>query len=141
MTSQGPVNPAMRRTRSRISIPKEDRIWDLRCQGYDYDSIARIVNTSEGTPGKVLRRVARRPPLEKDPIKRGRYRGFLSDNQINDIRMRKHLGETYLSIAKDFDMHESCIGRICRQETYANPCEDDTFSGYPYNFSNRLTAN
>jgi DNA invertase Pin-like site-specific DNA recombinase len=131
----------MRRARSRISIPKEDRIWSLRCQGYDYDTIARIVNTSKTTPGKVLRRVMRRPPLDKDPVKRGRYRGFLSDQQIHEIRLRKQLGETYRSIAKDFGIGETCIGKICRQQTYINPCKDDTFSGYPYDFSNRLTAN
>jgi DNA invertase Pin-like site-specific DNA recombinase len=83
----------------------------------------------------------RRPPLDKDPVKRGRYSGFLSDQQIHEIRLRKQLGETYRSIAKDFGIGETCIGKICRQQTYINPCQDDTFSGYPYNFSNRLTAN
>ena len=81
-----------------------------------------------------------RPPLEKDPIKRGRYRGFLSDSQIHNIRLRHRLGETYRSIAKDFGIDETCIGKICRQETYAIPCEDNTFSGYPYNFTNRLVS-
>jgi DNA invertase Pin-like site-specific DNA recombinase len=78
--------------------------------------------------------------MEKDPIRRGRLRGFLSDRQIHEIRLRKKLGETYRSIAKDFGIDQTCIGKICREETYINPCQDNTFSGYPYNFSNRLTA-
>jgi DNA-binding CsgD family transcriptional regulator len=130
----------MTRHRSRISIPKEDRIWDLRCQGYDYDSIARIVNISRGAPSKVIRRVRQRPPMSKDPIKRGRKAGFLSDHQINQIRLRHKLGETYACIAKDFNLHETAIGKICRQVTYSDNCNDETLSGYSYDFSNRLTA-
>jgi hypothetical protein len=125
----------MTRRRGRVSIPKEDRIWDLRCQGYDYDSIARITNVSLTTPGKVIRRVMRRPPFEKDPIKRGRKSGFLSDRQIHEIRLRHKLGETQLRIAEDFGLHVTAINKICCHKTYAEDCDDNS---YPYSFCNRL---
>lgn len=127
------------RTRSRISIPKEDRIWDLRCQGYDLDTIARITNVSTSTPSKVVQRVRRRPPISKDPIKRGRRAGFLSDIQIHEIRLRNKNGETQASIAKEFDLHVTAINKICCHRTYSQFCNDDTLSGYPFNFHNRLT--
>lgn len=126
--------------RARISIPKEDRIWDLRCQGYDYDSIARIANVPLGSTCRVIQRVRRRPPLAKDPIKRGRKAGFLSDRQVHEIRLRYSRGETQLSIAKDFQLHESSISKICLQKTYSEPCYDDTGNGYPFSFVNRLVA-
>lgn len=129
----------MARYRGRVSIPKEDRIWSLRCQGYDYDSIARITNVSTSTPGKVIRRVMRRPPMEKDPIKRGRVLGFLSDRQIYEIRLRHKLGEKQADIAKEYDLHVTSINKICLNKTYLNQCDDETFSGYPFSFSNRLT--
>jgi hypothetical protein len=75
--------------RNRVSIVKEDRIWQLRCQGYDYDSIGSIVNCNPCYMTIVLRRVRRRPPIEVDPVKRGRRSNFLSDNQVEDIRMRQ----------------------------------------------------
>lgn len=129
----------MRRPRGRVSIPKEDRIWNLRCQGYDMDSIARITNVSPTTPSKVVRRVRRRPPLELDPIKRGRRAGFFSDAQIDEIRLRNRMGETQLNIAKDFDVDATSINKICTGRTYKNPCDDDTSSGrYPFSFANRL---
>jgi DNA invertase Pin-like site-specific DNA recombinase len=84
----------------------------------------------------VLRRVRRRPPIEKDPIKRGRRSNFLSDNQVEDIRMRKAQGETALSIAKDYHIGESAICKIANNVTYKEPAYD---SGYKYNFTNRLT--
>lgn len=130
----------MRKRNSRVSIPKEDRIWSLRCQGYDYESIARITNVSISTPGHVIRRVRRRPPYEQDPIKRGRLRGFLSDLQVEQIRLRHRNGETLFSISKDFGIQESSIGKICRYATYIVSCDDHTSDGYCYNFANRLTA-
>lgn len=129
----------MRRPRTNISIPKEDRIWDLRCQGYDYDSIARITNVSLSSPGKVIRRVRRRPPFELDPIKRGRKIGFLSDSQIAEIRYRRSIGHTLEQIAKDYDLHFTSISKIANMQSYRKPCDDGTSSGYPFSFSNRLT--
>jgi len=131
----------MTRVRGRVSIPKEDRIWSLRCQGYDMDSIARITNVSPGTPSVVIRRVRRRPPIELDPIKRGRRAGFLSDAQIDEIRFRNRMGETQLSISKDFDIDVTSINKICTGKTYAKPCDDETTGNrYPYSFVNRLRA-
>ncbi len=129
----------MARTRGRISIPKEDRIWDLRCQGYDYDTIARIANVSVSTPSRVVRRVMRRPPLHKDPIKRGRKQGFFSDRQIYDIRLRARLGERQNDIAKEFGVDVTSINKICCFRTYLEPCQDETVEGYKFNFGNRLT--
>lgn len=121
--------------RTRVSIVKEDRIWQLRCQGYDYGSIGSIVNCNPCYMTIVLRRVRRRPPIEVDPIKRGRQRNFLSDNQVEDIRIRKANGETCLSISKDYDLSESAINKIANSVTYREPAYD---SGYAYNFKNRL---
>lgn len=122
--------------RKRVSVAKEDRIWQLRCQGYCYDSIGRITNCNPSYMTVVLRRVRRRPPEEEDPIRRGRYRNFLSDDQVLDIKRRKDLGETYLSIAKDYDLTESAICNIAKGKTYKEPEYED---GYKYDFSNRLT--
>ena len=138
VTGSRQPNSNMRRPRGRVSIPKEDRIWSLRCQGYDYESIARITNVSASTPGKVIQRVRRRPPYEVDPIRRGRGRGFLSDLQIHEIRLRHARGETLFNISKDFEMHETAIGRICRHQSYVNRCEDESYERYGYSFANRL---
>lgn len=118
--------------RGRISLVKEDRIWQLREQGYCYDSIARIVNCSPGLT-VVIRRIRNRPPEHMDPIRRGRYRNWLSDAQVDDIRKRNRQGETYLSIGKSYDMSEHSIGLICRYQSYREP-----ESKYPFEFSNRL---
>lgn len=118
--------------RGRISLVKEDRIWQLREQGYCYDSIARIVNCSPGLTF-VIRRIRNRPPKHIDPIKRGRCRNWLSDAQVDDIRRRNQQGETYLSIAKSYDMSEKSIGFICRYKSYKEP-----ESKYPFQFPNRL---
>jgi hypothetical protein len=84
----------------------------------------------------VLRRVRRRPPVEVDPFKRGRYRNFLSDAQVEDIRRRRAAGETALSISKDYPLSEACIYKIGSGITYKEPAND---GGYPYDFTNRLT--
>jgi hypothetical protein len=122
--------------RTRVSIVKEDRIWHLRCQGYDYDSIGSIVNVNPHYMTHVLRRVRQRPPIEVDPIKRGRRSNFLSDSQVEDIRMRRARGETALSISKDYAIGESAICKIANNVTYKEPAYD---SGYKYSFANRLT--
>lgn len=122
--------------RTRVSIVKENRIWDLRCQGYCYDTIGQITNVNPAYMTVIIRRVRQRPPIEQDPIKRGRYANFLSDAQVEDIRTRKAHGETLLSISKDYDLSESSICKIANGSTYKEPAHD---SGYPYNFTNRLT--
>lgn len=120
----------------RISIVKEDRIWNLRCQGYCYDIIGRLTNCNPTSVTQVLRRVRQRPPMELDPIKRGRYRGFLSDHQINIIRKRREQGETYEAIGKSYEVNGNAIRQIALHLTYKEP-EDSV--GYRYDFSNRLT--
>jgi hypothetical protein len=120
----------------RISIVKEDRIWNLRCQGYCYDIIGRLTNCNPTSVTQVLRRVRQRPPMELDPIKRGRYRGFLSDHQIEIIRKRREKGETYEAIGKSYEVNGSAIRSIALHLTYKEP-EDN--AGYRYDFSNRLT--
>lgn len=106
------------------------------------DSIARITNVSPSTPSKVVRRVRQRPPLELDPVKRGRYSGFLSDAQIDEIRFRNRMGETQFSISKDFGIDTTAINKICTGKSYAKPCDDETSGNrYPFSFANRLRAN
>jgi hypothetical protein len=121
--------------KSRISVLKEDQIWELRCKGYRYDLIASIVNCSPISMTKVLRRVRQRPPLKEDPIKRGRYRGFLSDAQVNDIRNRAKYNESIGFIARAYDMTPAAIYAIVTNKTYKEPCRDDAFIT---NFTNRL---
>lgn len=121
--------------RFRISIVKEDRIWDLRCQGYRYDSIAQIVNCKSSSIHQAIRRVRTRPPYEQDPVRRGRACGFLSDAQIEDIRNRKSNGEHYSKLAKEYYITTAAIHQIVTYRTYKHPCGD---SGYEFNFTNRL---
>lgn len=120
--------------RARISLVREDRIWDLRVQGYDYDSIGRITNTNPHTIGHVVQRVRRRPPIEVDPVRRGRRAGWMSDAQIEEIKARRAAGETLLSISKDFYVDPCTIGAICRGRTYVTPEQP-----YSWSFENRLT--
>ena len=121
--------------KSRISVLKEDQIWELRCKGYRYDLIASIVNCSPISMTKVIRRVRQRPPLKEDPIKRGRYRGFLSDAQVNDIRARAKYNESIGFIARAYDMTPAAIYAIVTYRSYKEPCQDDV---YIPNFKNRL---
>ena len=116
--------------RKRISVRKEDRIWDLRCQGYDYESIARIVNTSASLTG-VIRRVRRRP----EPGIHNRKRWFLDDSQIDMIRLRRVRGESLASLSKAYGVSMSAISNICTGRTYAEP---EYENGYRFNFNNRL---
>ena len=121
--------------RNRISIVKENRIWNLRCQGYCYDSIGSIVNCNPVSITRVIRRVRNRPPVEQDPIRRGRLHSFLSDEQIHDIRTRKANGESAIKLADDYHVSIAAIYHITTYRTYKEPCGD---GGYTYNFSNRL---
>ena len=123
--------------RTRISIVKEDRIWDLRCQGYCYDSIAQIVNCNPVSITQVIRRVRNRPPYEQDPVRRGRFSSFLSDAQIEDIRTRKANGESASKLAEEYYVTIANIYHITSYRTYKNPCGD---GGYPFAFSNRLMS-
>lgn len=123
--------------RTRISIVKEDRIWNLRCQGYCYDSIAQIVNCKPVSITQVIRRVRNRPPYEQDPVRRGRFNSFLSDAQIDDIRTRKANGEHVSKLAEEYYITIAAIYHITSYRTYKNPCGD---GGYPYSFANRLMA-
>ena len=122
-------------TRSRISISKEDRIWSLRSDGYTYDAIARIVNTSPQNMTEVIRRVRRRPSIAEDPVRRGRRSGWLSDSQVDDIRSRRIRGEKLRSIAQDYWLDERTISSICKGRSYK-----DTEAKFEYDFSNRLSS-
>ena len=121
--------------KSRISVLKEDQIWALRCKGYRYDLIASIVNCSPVSMTQVLRRVRQRPPVKEDPIRRGRYRGYLSDAQVSDIRNRAKYKESIGFIARAYDMTPAAISAIVNYRTYKEPCRDDVFIP---NFTNRL---
>lgn len=122
--------------RGRVSIAKENRIWDLRSQGYDYDTISRIVNIAPSlTP--ILRRVRRRPPTSVDPIRRGRKRGFLSDDQVSDIKRRYANGQTQLEIGKIYDIDQTCVSKIVNGKTYVLPEYNNQSM---YSFANRLTT-
>lgn len=125
--------------RRRISVRKEDRIWHLRCQGYTLDSIARITNVAPNAVTGVIRRVRRRPPIEQDPVRRGRRCGWLDDDQVADIRRRRQQGDSPTAIAKDYWMTPAAICNICAGRAYAKPAEDN-FDRYPFTFTNRLRA-
>lgn len=119
--------------RHRVSLVKEDRIWDLRCQGYCYDAIARLVNAHPSAMTEILRRVRRRPSMEEDPVRRGRRSGWLSDSQVDDIRLRRARGEKLASIAKDYWLDPRTICSIVKGRSYKEP-----ESSFPFDFSNRL---
>lgn len=125
--------------RRKISIRQEDRIWNLRCQGYRYDEIARITNVHPAQIGTVIYRVIRRPPLDQDPIRRGRKRGFLDESQVLDIRRRRRLGESCQAIARDYAISSASISLIARGISYPEISERQGHS-YPFSFCNRLTA-
>lgn len=126
--------------KGRVSVSKENRIWNLRSQGYDYDSIGKIVNISPNiTP--IIRRVRQRPPVNIDPIRRGRKRGFLSDQQVIDIKRRYANGETQFEIGKVYGIDQTCVSKIINGKTYVRSEYDPATPGYNYCFANRLTAN
>lgn len=121
-------------SRSRISLSKEDRIWDLRVQGYDYDSIARIVNIRTRSLTPVIRRVRKRPK-HADSVRMGRGHSFLSDHQVDTIRLRVSRGEKQHKVAKDYGVSTSAVNAIWRNRTYVEP---EYPNGYRFDFSNRL---
>jgi hypothetical protein len=121
--------------KSRISLVKEDEIWNLRCQGHRYELISNLVNCSPSSINLVIKRVRRRPPIKEDPIRRGRYRGFLSDAQVNDIRNRAKHKESIQFISRAYDMTPAAIYAIITYRSYKEPCMDETFTS---NFNNRL---
>lgn len=120
---------------TRISILKEDRIWDLVCQGYRRVDVAKIVNCGPSSTTTVIRRVRNRPSIEKDPIRRGRRRAWLSDAQLDDIRTRRAQGEKLASIGKDYWLDPRTICSICKHRSYTT--SEETF---PWDFSNRLRS-
>ena len=122
-------------TRSRISLAKEDRIWDLRSQGYDYDSIARIVNIRTRSLTPVIRRVRRRPKAGDTSPRMNRGHSFLSDQQVDTIRRRIAVGEKQHGVAKDYGISTSAVNAIWRGRTYVEP---EYPNGYRFDFSNRL---
>jgi DNA-binding CsgD family transcriptional regulator len=123
---------SQRKPRGRISLLKEDRIFELRRQGYDLDTISKIVNASHSATGVAIKRISRRWLYPDDPHC-GRQRGFLSDSQIEEIKALRRQGHTYLTIAKKYKLSEQAVGLICRGQTYKEPA--DCFN---YNFGNRL---
>jgi transposase len=116
--------------RTRISVRKEDRIWDLRCQGYDYDTIAKIVNTSSSLT-RVIRRVGKRPETGLH----NRKRWFLDDHQVDSIRLRRSQGRSVSALAKEQGLSVSSIYRLCSGRTYS---ESEGGEGYNFSFANRL---
>ena len=120
--------------RGRISIPKETRIWNLREQGYDYDSIARIVNTRPGSIHRAIYRVSTRWKF-LDQRYFNRKRGFFSDNQISNIKRLYDKGWSISDISKEYEVSYQCIYAIINNRSYTTPEE-----GYQFTFVNRLVS-
>lgn len=126
--------------RQRVSLVKEDRIWDLFHQGYSNEAIAAIVNTKLPNVAKALIRVRRRWMYGDDPRK-GRYKNFLSDAEVEEIRRLRASGMKLHQIGKMFyGLDSMSIGRICRYETYKLPSDDGSMYDYSSRFENRMTA-
>jgi hypothetical protein len=124
--------------RRRVSIRTENRIWDLRSQGYPSEHIGAIVNVSPATISRTIRRVARRPPLELDPIRRGRGHSFLDDDQVSDIRSRWRNGESQFSIGKRYSLSQTSISLICSGKSYSASENQAVVLSFPFSFGNRL---
>lgn len=120
--------------RGRISIPKETRIWNLREQGYDYDSIARIVNTRPGSIHGAIYRVSTRWKFLNQRYF-NRKRGFFSNDQISNIRSLYEKGWSISDISKEYEVSYNSIYAICTNRTYTTPEE-----GYTFIFANRLVS-
>lgn len=120
--------------RGRISLAKEVRIWQLRCQGYDLDTLARIVNSKPSTCGVAVSR-ARRHWMHQDDPRLGRKSGYLSDQEVASIRQRHAQGARIATLAREYDMAWSTMYNICRGTSYREPCGDQ---GYEFSFANRL---
>jgi hypothetical protein len=113
----------------RFSLVKELRIKQLADQGYNYSSIAAICNLkTKGSVAFVIKRARRHWLYPDDPWK-GRVRNFLSDNQVEDIRLRAKRGEHYQSIADDHKISYDCVYKIAVGRSYKS---DET--GFPFDF-------
>lgn len=122
--------------RQRISLAKEKRIWQLRCQGYDLETLGRIVNAPPGTCAQAVYRARLHWRHQGDP-RLGRKRGWLSDLDVQDIRARRGLGEPLARIAKAYCISPQTVSRIAKGKAYQKPCGDQ---GYSYSFANRLVT-
>jgi hypothetical protein len=127
---------SLTRKRQRISLAMEQRIWQLRCQGYDLDTLGRIVNAHPGTCAHAVYRARLHWKYQGDP-RLGRKRGWLSDQDVANIRARRNQGETLERIARAYDISAQTVGRICLGKGYQEPCGDQ---GYDYSFANRLVT-
>jgi transcriptional regulator len=65
----------------------------------------------------------------------GRGHSFLSDQQVDAIRLRVSRGERQHKVAKDFRISTSAVNAIWRNRTYVEP---EYPNGYRFDFSNRL---
>ena len=116
--------------RNRISVTKENRIWEMRCQGYTYAQISEALGTSPHLT-RVLRRIRRRPSKASDPVRRGRRRWFLDDRQVGDIRRRVRASESVTEVSQEYWLSGTSIRNIARGKTYTRP---------EYGFKNRLVG-
>lgn len=125
--------------RKRFSLVKEDRVLDLLNQGYSVESIARIVNATVPGVYHAIRRINRRWKYPNDP-KKGRERGFLSDREIEMIRMLNagSLYNQYQLGQMFYGLSQAAINNICAKKTYADHCEDDSLDEFDFspNFAN-----
>jgi hypothetical protein len=126
------------RKRGRISLAKEKRIWQLRCQGYDLDSLGRIVNSPVSSCGSAIYRASKHWKHADDP-RLGRRAGWLSDLEIQEIRALRQQGWTLAMLSEKYPISASSLCRICLGRTYENPSDDETL-GYNYSWGNRLLA-
>ncbi len=124
------------RTRNRISLAQELRIWDLRRQGYRLDQVARICNLPWRSVATAAYRARLHWKYQGDP-RLGRKRGWLSDQDVAEIRARRNQGETLERIARAYDISAQTVSRITRGCAYQEPCGDQ---GYAYSFANRLIS-
>lgn len=127
---------SLTRTRNRISLAQELRIWDLRRQGYRLDQVARICNLPWKSVATATYRARLHWKHQGDP-RLGRQRGWLSDQDVETIRRQRALGVSVRALAKRYGMSDSSIRNICLGKTYATPCQDAAL-GYNYDFTNRL---
>jgi hypothetical protein len=116
--------------RNRISVTKENRIWEMRCQGYSYAQISEALGTSPYLT-RVLRRIRRRPSKASDSVRRGRRRWFLDDRQVEDIRRRVKASESVTEVSREYWLSGTSIRNIAGGKTYTRP---------EYGFKNRLVG-
>jgi hypothetical protein len=56
----------------------------------------------------------------RDMIERGRAHAKLNVEKVREIRRRASEGQTFATLARDFDVSRSQIGRICKGERWAH---------------------